>query len=246
MANLLSAHRDLANPVHRAEVARLWDVADVPSTPGLTAVEMFEAAAAGKIKALWISCTNPAQSMPDQATVRKALQRCEFVVVQEAFATTATCDHARPSAARHHLGRKGRYRHQLRAPDQPRARGGEPARTGAARLGHRGGLCAPVGSAAAAQGTAGRHAVSLRQCGIGMDGAPREHAWARPRHHRHELRDARGARPAAMAAARGCPHRRPAPVHPTAAFPRPTAARALPRCACAHSPNPATRATPSA
>ena len=91
MANLLSAHRDLANADHRAEVAALWGVDDVPAKPGMTAVEMFEAAAAGEIKALWIACTNPAQSLPDQATVRKALARAEFVVVQEAFATTATC-----------------------------------------------------------------------------------------------------------------------------------------------------------
>jgi len=91
LANLLSAHRDLANPAHRAEVAALWGVADVPATPGASAVEMFEAAAEGRIKALWIACTNPAQSMPDQATVRRALERCDFVVVQEAFATTATC-----------------------------------------------------------------------------------------------------------------------------------------------------------
>jgi SoxY-related AACIE arm protein len=55
---------------------------------------MFEAAADGEIKALWIACTNPAQSMPDQATVRRALQRAEFVVVQEAFATTSTCEYA--------------------------------------------------------------------------------------------------------------------------------------------------------
>jgi assimilatory nitrate reductase catalytic subunit len=94
LANLLSAHRDLANPAHRAEVAALWGVADVPSKPGKTAVEMFQAAADGEIKALWIACTNPAQSMPDQATVRRALERCEFVVVQEAFATAATCDFA--------------------------------------------------------------------------------------------------------------------------------------------------------
>jgi assimilatory nitrate reductase catalytic subunit len=94
MANLMSAHRDLANPQHRAEVAALWGVADVPAKPGLTAVDMFEAAADGQIKALWIACTNPAQSMPDQKTVRRALQRAEFVVVQEAFATAATCDYA--------------------------------------------------------------------------------------------------------------------------------------------------------
>ncbi len=90
LANLLSAHRDLANPAHRAEVAALWGVPSVPEKPGKTAVEMFQAAADGEIKALWIACTNPAQSMPDQATVRRALERAEFVVVQEAFSTTAT------------------------------------------------------------------------------------------------------------------------------------------------------------
>jgi len=94
MANLLSAHRDLGNAAHRAEVAALWGIADVPATAGKTAVEMFQAAADGEIKALWIACTNPAQSMPDQAMVRRGLERCEFVVVQEAFATTATCAYA--------------------------------------------------------------------------------------------------------------------------------------------------------
>ncbi len=94
LANLLSGHRDLGNAQHRAEVARLWGVDEVPALPGKTAVEMFEAAADGQIKALWIACTNPAQSLPDQATVRRALERAEFVVVQEAFATTATCAYA--------------------------------------------------------------------------------------------------------------------------------------------------------
>ena len=94
LANLISAHRDMGNPAHRAEVAALWGVDSVPDKPGKTAVEMFQAAADGEIKALWIACTNPAQSMPDQATVRRALERAEFVVVQEAFATAATCAYA--------------------------------------------------------------------------------------------------------------------------------------------------------
>ena len=94
MANLLSAHRDLANPAHRAEVAKLWGVDAVPAQPGKTAVEMFEAVRRGEIKLLWIACTNPAQSLPDQALVREALERAELVVVQEAFATTETCAYA--------------------------------------------------------------------------------------------------------------------------------------------------------
>jgi assimilatory nitrate reductase catalytic subunit len=94
LANLISAHRDMANPAHRAEVAALWGVASVPDKPGKTAVEMFQAAADGEIKALWIACTNPAQSMPDQATVRRALERAELVIVQEAFATPSSCNYA--------------------------------------------------------------------------------------------------------------------------------------------------------
>lgn len=94
LANLLSAHRDMGNAQHRAEVAALWGVPSVPDKPGKTAVEMFQAAADGQIKALWIACTNPAQSMPDLALVRRALQRAELVIVQEAFSTTATCEFA--------------------------------------------------------------------------------------------------------------------------------------------------------
>ncbi|MES1978875.1 MAG: molybdopterin-dependent oxidoreductase [Pseudomonadota bacterium] len=94
LSNLMSAHRDMANPDHRAEVAALWGIPSVPDKPGKSAVEMFQAAADGEIKALWIACTNPAQSMPDQATVRRALERAELVIVQEAFATTSTCDYA--------------------------------------------------------------------------------------------------------------------------------------------------------
>src|SRR6202008_847837 len=59
-----------------------------------SAVELFEAAADGAVRLLWIACTNPAQSMPDQAPVRRALERAEFVIVQEAFARTATRAHA--------------------------------------------------------------------------------------------------------------------------------------------------------
>jgi assimilatory nitrate reductase catalytic subunit len=94
MANLLSAHRDLSNPSHRAEVARLWGVRSVPERPGKTAVEMFDAVGRGEIKAIWIACTNPAQSMPDVTAVRKALERAEIVVVQDAFRDAETCAYA--------------------------------------------------------------------------------------------------------------------------------------------------------
>jgi assimilatory nitrate reductase catalytic subunit len=54
LANLWFAHRDLANPAHRAEVAALWGMDDVPATPGNTAIDMFEAVRIGDIKVLWL------------------------------------------------------------------------------------------------------------------------------------------------------------------------------------------------
>jgi assimilatory nitrate reductase catalytic subunit len=94
MATLLPGHRDPARPEHWAEIEALWGVDDLPGRRGHTAVEMFEAAARGEVKAIWIACTNPAQSLPDQALVRAALERCELVILQEAFAHTATARYA--------------------------------------------------------------------------------------------------------------------------------------------------------
>ena len=94
LATQLAAHRDLANPEHRAEIARLWGVDRLPSKRGLTAVEIFEALQDGRVKAVWIACTNPAQSLPDLPRVRAALEAAELVVLQEAYADTETAPFA--------------------------------------------------------------------------------------------------------------------------------------------------------
>ncbi len=94
LANLLSAHRDLGNPAHRAEMARFWGVPFVPAKPGKAAVDLFKSLKTGEIKAVWIACTNPAQSLPNQAAVREALQAAEYVVLQEAYGNTDTADYA--------------------------------------------------------------------------------------------------------------------------------------------------------
>ncbi|ADV26235.1 molybdopterin oxidoreductase [Pseudoxanthomonas suwonensis 11-1] len=96
MATMLAAHREITDPAHRAEVEALWQLpqGSLPPQPGLAAVELFEAVRAGRIKAIWIACTNPAHSMPDLGPVREALQRAELVIVQEAFANTDTVPYA--------------------------------------------------------------------------------------------------------------------------------------------------------
>ncbi|HTG67156.1 MAG TPA: molybdopterin-dependent oxidoreductase [Flavobacterium sp.] len=83
MASLLAVHRELNNPEHRQEVAEFWGVDSISEKPGLTATEMFEALESGKMKAIWIICTNPMVSLPDSRRAEKALQNAKFVVVQE-------------------------------------------------------------------------------------------------------------------------------------------------------------------
>ncbi|WP_434626786.1 nitrate reductase [Chromobacterium sp. CV08] len=104
MATMLAAHRDIADPGHRREVAAHWGVPEgrLSPRPGLPAVALFEALARGDVKAVWIVCTNPAHSMPDLAMARRALARAELVVVQDAYAdtdTTAFADILLPAAS---------------------------------------------------------------------------------------------------------------------------------------------------
>ncbi|MGJ4730088.1 nitrate reductase [Luteimonas sp. SDU101] len=96
MATMLAAHRDLDNQAHRAEVEALWSLppGTLPAKPGLAAVELFDVLHSGRVKAVWIACTNPAHSMPDIGRVREALQRAEYVIVQECYAGTDTVPYA--------------------------------------------------------------------------------------------------------------------------------------------------------
>ena len=94
MANLLSAHRDMSNPAHRKEIAEYWGVPSVPEKPGLTAGEMMDALLDGRLKALWIVCTNPLVSWPDLGKAEKALKAARFVVVQDISNRCETLDYA--------------------------------------------------------------------------------------------------------------------------------------------------------
>ena len=95
MANLLAAHKELNNPIHRKEVADFWGVSDtISEKPGLTATEMFDALESGKMKAIWIICTNPLVSLPEARRVEKALQNAKFVVVQDISHNSDTSKYA--------------------------------------------------------------------------------------------------------------------------------------------------------
>ncbi|WP_034294790.1 nitrate reductase [Herbaspirillum sp. RV1423] len=90
LANMLAAHMDLDNALHRDTVQTFWDSPRIADRPGLKAVDLFNAIEAGRIKAVWIMATNPMVSLPDANVVRRALSQCELVVSSDIIENTDT------------------------------------------------------------------------------------------------------------------------------------------------------------
>jgi assimilatory nitrate reductase catalytic subunit len=82
LANQLAAHMSFV-PEDIDRVGRFWNAPRIPPREGLKAVQMFDAIARGKIKALWVMATNPAVSLPRAGHVREALAKLELFVVSE-------------------------------------------------------------------------------------------------------------------------------------------------------------------
>ena len=93
LANQLAAHMDFDDAA-RDRVGRFWQAPQLVKGQGLKAVQMFDAVHEGRIKALWILCTNPAVSLPNANRVREALARCEFLVVSDCVGSNDTIAHA--------------------------------------------------------------------------------------------------------------------------------------------------------
>jgi len=85
LSNLLPAHRVLTNESHRNEVEQFWQIplGSIQPKAGLTATEMFDELHSGKLKAIWILCTNPLISLPDVRMAEEGLRKAKFVVVQD-------------------------------------------------------------------------------------------------------------------------------------------------------------------
>jgi len=92
LAHLLPGYRLVTDPAARAAVERHWGVPPgrIACRPGLSALEIFEGLADGRVRAVWIVGTNPAASMPDLDLIEKALRQAELVIVQDAYHPTET------------------------------------------------------------------------------------------------------------------------------------------------------------
>ncbi|MHC4360192.1 MAG: formate dehydrogenase subunit alpha [Planctomycetota bacterium] len=82
-----SGYQKVVDPEVRGEFENAWGVENLPGEPGLTVTTAIDAAADGKLKALYIMGENPMMSDPDQNHVREALEKIDFIVVQDIFGT---------------------------------------------------------------------------------------------------------------------------------------------------------------
>ena len=74
------------NPEAHAKFEKLWG-AELDNKPGLTVVEIIDAACAGKIKGMYVEGENPAMSDPNTNHAREGLASLEHLIVQDIFMT---------------------------------------------------------------------------------------------------------------------------------------------------------------
>ncbi|MGB3944954.1 MAG: formate dehydrogenase subunit alpha, partial [Methanothrix sp.] len=84
-----SGYQKVEDLASRGKMEAAWGT-DLPAAPGLTAVEMMEAAEEGRLKGIYISGENPMISYPDRDQVMRALSSLDFLAVADIFPTETT------------------------------------------------------------------------------------------------------------------------------------------------------------
>jgi formate dehydrogenase major subunit len=90
---MLPDYRRVTQPEARARAEAVWGVPPgrLDAEPGLTVVEILDAALAGRIRGMLIMGENPAMSDPDVDHARAALASLDMLVVQDIFLTETAC-----------------------------------------------------------------------------------------------------------------------------------------------------------
>ena len=100
LAEFYPGYRRVDDPQAAEAFRQAW-ISNLQSSPGLTVVEMMNAAAVGDIKAIYIMGENPLLSDPNAGHVHQALEALDFLVVQDIFLTETAqlADVVLPAAA---------------------------------------------------------------------------------------------------------------------------------------------------
>jgi formate dehydrogenase alpha subunit len=100
LPNVFPAYQQVANEDARKKFEAAWK-ATLSGKPGLTIIEMMNAAGRGDVKAIYIMGENPLVSDPDLHHVKSELQKLDLLIVQDIFLTETAqlADVVLPSAA---------------------------------------------------------------------------------------------------------------------------------------------------
>src|SRR5260370_39686531 len=88
--------RDFRNAEHRQQVARLLDIPtqNIPAQNSWAYDQIVQGIADGKVKGLWVIATNSSHSWIDRNQFNRLVDKLEFLVVQDLYATTDTAQRA--------------------------------------------------------------------------------------------------------------------------------------------------------
>jgi formate dehydrogenase alpha subunit len=86
LPNVFSGYQVVTSQEVRDTFGRAWK-ATLPGEPGITEIEMFDAAYEGRVKGMYIFGENPLLGDPNVNQVKKALKALDFLVVQDIFMT---------------------------------------------------------------------------------------------------------------------------------------------------------------
>ena len=129
LPNVFPGYQKVDDDAIRGKFEAAWKVR-LPSKPGLTVVEMMEAAREGRLHGLYIMGENPMLSDPDVNHVRQSLEALDFLVAQDIFLTEtaqladvvlpATCFAEKDGTFTNTERRVQRVRKAVEAPGQSR------------------------------------------------------------------------------------------------------------------------------
>ncbi len=91
LPNVYPGYQRVDDETVRARFAAFHGVAQPPPRPGLTLIEMMQAAHDGRVRALYFMGENPVMSDPDARHVRQCLEHTELLITQDIF-LNETCE----------------------------------------------------------------------------------------------------------------------------------------------------------
>jgi len=85
LPNVYSGYQAVDDIAVKEKFEKAWNVDNLPSNVGLTVTEIIDKAHDGEVKGLYIMGENPVLSDPDSNHVREALERLDFIAVNDIF-----------------------------------------------------------------------------------------------------------------------------------------------------------------